>query len=79
MMPLFYDEEETIIYAYYDHPRKHIPQSVLDWFTEYDYYKTFGSAPSFNECCLRFLETKELYETYLRYWARSDANNQGYS
>lgn len=78
MMPLFYDEEETIIYAYYDHPRKHIPTTILDWHLEYEYYKDFGGAPKFDECSLRFLEAKQLYETFLRHWS-SVKNNEGQS
>jgi hypothetical protein len=78
MVPLFYDEEETIIYCYYDHPRKHIPTNCLDWHLEYEYYKDFGGAPSFDECSLRFLEAKQVYESYLRHW-NSRENNKGQS
>lgn len=78
MMPVFVDEEETVIYCYYEHPKNFIPSNCHDWHLEYEYYKDFGGAPSFDECSLRFIEAKHTYEGYLRYW-RNRENNEGHS
>jgi hypothetical protein len=81
MTALFYDDTDgETIYEYYDHPKKHIPPVLLDWFEEYSYYKEFqGTAPSFDDCNLRFLEAKNVYESYLEFWKRPNVNNEGYS
>ena len=81
MMALWIDDtEDDVIYEYYDNPSKHIAPVLLEWYEEYRYYQDFqGTAPRFDDCNLRFLEAKGVYERYLAFWDRPQVNNEGYS
>lgn len=79
MIPLFTDETDDEIFLYYEHPKNFIPNSVIEWYEEYKYYKDFNVAPSFNDCNLKFLEAKTTYEYYSQYWKTPRVNNEGYS
>ena len=81
MTALWYDDtEDDVIYKYYDHPSKHIPGVLLEWYDEYKYYQDFqGTAPKFDECNLRFLEAKSTYEYFLNFWKQPNVNNEGFS
>lgn len=81
MMPLWIDDsEDDALYQYFEEPKNFIPQSVFDFYDEYQYYKDFtGSAPNYRECPARFLEMKNVYEGYLSFWSKPRANNEGYS
>jgi len=79
MIPLFIEEQEKAIFEYYESPRKFIPDNVLEFIEEYEFYKTFGGSLSFGECSSRFIEAKKIYESSLNHWSRPDSNNGGYS
>jgi hypothetical protein len=80
MMPCYTDDtSDDVIYLYYEEPKVFIPESVFEWYEEYEYYKEFNGAPNFNEVSSRFIEMKNTYNGYLSFWDKPRANNEGYS
>ena len=79
MIPLFIDETDEVIYQYYESPKNFIPENVIEFVDEMDFYKTFQGGLKYEDCSCRFIEARSIYEANLARWSQPNSNNGGYS
>lgn len=62
-VPVWVDEEEDC--EYYTCPFKFIPATILEWYSEYSYYKEFnGTAPSYWDQGDKWQDVAVVYNRY---------------
>lgn len=79
MIPLFIDETEDAIYQYYESPKNFIPNNVIEFIDEVEFYKAFQGGLKYDECSARFIEARSIYESSVSRWSQPASNNGGYS
>jgi hypothetical protein len=69
------DDEDN---EFYNCPLRFVPQTVYDWFYEYEYYQLFqGSAPAFEKQAAKFYDAARVYKMTLLKYAPKPRQDKG--